>query len=112
MPSSKYTREILEPVVASSTSYSELLRNLGLSVNSGSLHNYLKWKVAEYKLDTSHFVGLAWAKIDMVRPYRATVKEADIEFKLHKVDMKERKSPCTEDEFLTKKVARRLMLSV
>ena len=62
MPSSKYTREVLEPVVAASTSYSELLRNLGLSVNSGSLHNYLKGKIAEYQLDTSHFVGLAWAK--------------------------------------------------
>lgn len=45
--------------------------------------------------------------IDMVRPYRATVKEADVEFKLHKVDVAKRKSPCTEDEFLTKKVASR-----
>jgi hypothetical protein len=45
--------------------------------------------------------------INMVRPYRATVEEADIEFKLHKVDVADRQSPCTEDEFLTKKVASR-----
>lgn len=58
----KYTREVLAPVVAASKSYSDLLRNLGLSINSGSLHNYLKEKVLEYHLDTSHFLGTAWAK--------------------------------------------------
>ncbi len=62
MVTSKYTREVLEPVVAASKSYSELLRNLGLNINSGSLHSYLKSKVVEYQIDTSHFVGLAWAK--------------------------------------------------
>ena len=58
----KYTREILVPIVAASKSYSDLLRNLGLSINSGSLHRYLKEKVLEYHLDTSHFVGTHWAK--------------------------------------------------
>lgn len=70
MTTSKYTSEILRPVVAASKSYSDLLRNLGLSINSGSLHAYLKQKVSEYKLDTSHFVGLAWASGQSRSEYR------------------------------------------
>lgn len=44
---------------------------------------------------------------DRIPPCKAVVESAGVKFKLHKVDMKERKSPCTEDEFLTNKVASR-----
>ena len=45
--------------------------------------------------------------VSMVLPYRATVKEEGAKFRLHKVKVEPRKAECTEDEFLTKKVALR-----
>lgn len=42
---------------------------------------------------------------DMVPAYQAVVEEAGVEFEFHLVDVEARKSPCTEDEFLTGKVA-------
>jgi len=45
--------------------------------------------------------------INRTPAYRAAVEKTGAKFKLHIVSVKERKSPCTEDEFLTKKVASR-----
>jgi hypothetical protein len=50
--------------------------------------------------------------IDMVPAYRSAVEEAGAEFKLHKVDVEGRKSPCTEDEFITRKIVSRYASSV
>jgi hypothetical protein len=52
----KYTREILEPVVASSTSRRQVLFKLGLRETGGS-HANLQRRINEYGLDTSHFLG-------------------------------------------------------
>lgn len=50
----KWTREILEPVVAASTSVNEVLRKLGLEVVGGH-HTNISRRIKAYSIDTSHF---------------------------------------------------------
>lgn len=58
MPKRKYTAEILKPIVESSLSFAEVVRNLGLKQTGGSQTN-IKKLVLEYDLDTTHFLGRA-----------------------------------------------------
>lgn len=53
--SRKYTREILEPLVAQSTSVAGVLRLLGLMQNGGA-HAHISRSIKKFGLDTSHFV--------------------------------------------------------
>lgn len=63
MPREKYTKEMLESAVRSSTTMVEVLKNLGVTNYSGSLHNHLKAKIAALGIDASHLgSGRAWAK--------------------------------------------------
>jgi hypothetical protein len=57
----KYTREILEPIVKESRSIGQVLDKLGLKRAGGSHYNISK-KIKEYELDISHFKGQAWNK--------------------------------------------------
>ncbi|MEU8847841.1 HNH endonuclease signature motif containing protein [Streptomyces sp. NPDC048564] len=50
----KWTREVLEPVVAASRSVNEVLRRLGLEVVGGH-HTNISRRIKAYGLDTSHF---------------------------------------------------------
>ncbi|WP_404784556.1 HNH endonuclease signature motif containing protein [Streptomyces pristinaespiralis] len=50
----RWTREVLEPVVAASTSMCEVLRRLGLEVVGGH-HSHISRRVRALGLDTSHF---------------------------------------------------------
>ncbi|MFG1670638.1 HNH endonuclease [Streptomyces sp. Y7] len=50
----KWTRQVLEPVVAVSTSVNEVLRELGLEVVGGH-HTNISRRIKLYGLDTSHF---------------------------------------------------------
>lgn len=52
----KWTREILEPVVALSTSVNEVLRRLGLDPVGGH-HTNISRRIKAYGLDTSHFTS-------------------------------------------------------
>jgi predicted RNA-binding Zn-ribbon protein involved in translation (DUF1610 family) len=54
---SKYTVESLEPVVRSSVSYMEVLRKLSISFTGGN-NAYIRKKIRELGIDTSHFLGL------------------------------------------------------
>ncbi|MGW1954233.1 HNH endonuclease signature motif containing protein [Streptomyces sp. NPDC001920] len=53
----KWTREILEPVVALSTSVNEVLRRLGLDPVGGH-HTNISRHIKAYGLDTSHFTSV------------------------------------------------------
>jgi len=60
----KWTREVLEDVVAASTNMCEVLRRLGLEVVGGH-HTHISRRVKAYGIDTSHFRlpaqrGKAW----------------------------------------------------
>ncbi len=58
MPYAKYTRDVLSAAVASSTSMAGVLRNLGLGQNGGA-HAYLRRRIDQLGVDTSHFLGRA-----------------------------------------------------
>lgn len=51
-----YTKEILEPLVASSVSVREVLRKLGKALEGG-VHSHLAKRLRELEIDTSHFLG-------------------------------------------------------
>src|SRR4051794_26371392 len=55
MPSTKYTREVLEPVVARSGSMSDVIRAFGLKATGGN-HRHFTAVIFKAGLDTSHFV--------------------------------------------------------
>lgn len=50
----KYTREVLEPIVAQSLSVADVVRQLGLRPNGGA-HSHLCRVIKKLELDTSHF---------------------------------------------------------
>ncbi|MGV9287801.1 HNH endonuclease signature motif containing protein [Streptomyces sp. NPDC003719] len=52
----KWTREVLEPVVASSTSVNEVLRRLGLDLVGGH-HTNISRRISAHGIDTSHFTA-------------------------------------------------------
>ena len=58
MSRTKYTRELLEPLVKESTSIAQVLRKLGLREGGGT-HSHISRKIKGYDLDTSHFLGQA-----------------------------------------------------
>lgn len=81
---SKYTHELLSPLVAVSRSWSDLLRRLGLK-QSGGNHRNVKSHVQRLRLNTDHFKGQGWAKgltadmdvsVERVRDQNAYPKEA------------------------------------
>ncbi|MFD7918415.1 HNH endonuclease signature motif containing protein [Streptomyces sp. NPDC059740] len=54
----RWTREVLEPAVAASTSMNGVLRRLGLPV-VGGYHTHITRRVRAMGIDTSHFTGRA-----------------------------------------------------
>jgi hypothetical protein len=52
----KYTKDRLEPIVASSISLAEVMRKLGIRWSGGQQQNIKRW-IGIYGLDTSHFLG-------------------------------------------------------
>lgn len=50
----KYTKELLAPIVASSGSLAEVMRKLGLTPNGGN-HRHISASIRTANLDTSHF---------------------------------------------------------
>ena len=58
MNKTKYTIELLEPLVRESKSVSEVLRKLHKRTD-GNMHAYLSRRIKELGIDTSHFLGYA-----------------------------------------------------
>ncbi|MFJ6543676.1 HNH endonuclease [Streptomyces sp. NPDC091385] len=54
----KWTKQVLEPVVARSKSVNEVLRRLGLDLVGGN-HTNISRRIKAYGIDTSHFTPLA-----------------------------------------------------
>ena len=55
----KYTKELLEPLVKSSTSLISVVRKLGITSYGGGTQSHIKKVIANYGIDTSHFLGQA-----------------------------------------------------
>ena len=62
MRTTKYTREVLEPVVKSSRTLAEVMRKLGLQVTGGN-YRYISLRIRRSGVDTSHFWGKTSATI-------------------------------------------------
>jgi hypothetical protein len=58
---SKYTKELLEPIVKTSTSFTEVLRQLKIP-QSGGMQSHIKRQVVRFGIDHSHFKGQAHSK--------------------------------------------------
>ena len=52
----KYTKELLEPIVAESISLAEVLRKLGLR-QAGGTQYHISNVIKKHRLDTTHFLG-------------------------------------------------------
>ncbi|MEU8883570.1 HNH endonuclease [Streptomyces hydrogenans] len=57
----KWTREVLEPVVAASTSVYEVLRRLGIEAVGGH-HTNISRRIKAYGFDTTHFASPTWTE--------------------------------------------------
>ena len=58
---SKYTKEILEPIVANNISINGVLKELSLNINGGNI-SYIKKQIVLNDIDISHFKGQAHSK--------------------------------------------------
>lgn len=56
MKKTKYTKELLIPIVKESNSYADVCRKLNVTPSTGA-QTYINKKIKEYNIDTSHFVG-------------------------------------------------------
>lgn len=72
----KYTKELLEPIVASSISIAEVLRKLGLDHKAGGNYRYINATIRAMGLSTSHFLGAAWARGRRIGPAPRVPDEA------------------------------------
>lgn len=61
MRTSKYTKELLTPIVADSCSWAEVLKKLDLHLTGGNYRN-IQGHVRHHCLDTRHFTGKGWAR--------------------------------------------------
>lgn len=57
----KYTKELLGPIVKDSTAIGQVLDKLNLKRTGGNYRNINKW-IKYHKLSTSHFTGQLWSK--------------------------------------------------
>lgn len=58
---SKYTKELLEPIVINSLSWAQVVRTLGLKLTGGNYRN-IQTHIKSNNIDTTHFTGSAWNK--------------------------------------------------
>lgn len=56
MKKTKYTKELLIPIVKESNSYTDVCRKLNITPNTGA-QTYVTKKIKEYHIDTAHFTG-------------------------------------------------------
>jgi hypothetical protein len=77
MPPKKYTREVLEPLVASSCSIAGVIRQLGIRWSGGS-HNLISGRIKEYGLNTDHFTGQASSFGDRHKGGHAVIRSEDL----------------------------------
>ncbi|NJP50687.1 HNH endonuclease [Streptomyces sp. SBST2-5] len=70
----KWSREVLEPVVAGSKSVSEVLRRLGLDVVGGH-HTHITRRIKALGLDTSHFTPVVRTERQRHNQRRRTPEE-------------------------------------
>lgn len=61
MPRTKYTKEVLEPIVRDSISMREVLLKLNLKVTGGN-RSHITMRIKNAGISTEHFLGQGWSK--------------------------------------------------
>ena len=79
----KYTKEILEPIVLSSKTYSECLRKLGLVVAGGN-YSLLQRNIDKFKIDCSHMIHLSVTQGQEVKSFENLTRNTSIKVRLLK----------------------------
>jgi hypothetical protein len=74
----KWTRDILQPVVAASTSVNDVLRRLGLEMVGGH-HTNISRRIKAYGIDTSHFTPVVRTERQRYNQRRRTAEEILVE---------------------------------
>jgi predicted HNH restriction endonuclease len=59
---SKYTKELLQPIVANCRSIGQVIEKLGLT-RTGGTYKYIKYHIKRHKISTKHFLGQGWNKL-------------------------------------------------
>lgn len=61
MRKSKYTKQLLEPIINSSFSWAQVIEKLNLKKTGGNYRN-IQSHTRHHNIDTSHFKGQGWSK--------------------------------------------------
>lgn len=85
----KYTKELIEPLVISSYSISELLDKLVLQ-HTGGNYSHMYKVIKQFNLDTSHFKGRGWNKGKTFPPKIPTEKILSNEQRIKSHDLRKR----------------------
>lgn len=107
----KYTKQLLEPIVKSSTTWREVCLKLGVQPLSGAQGHITK-RAKELGVDYSHFPGIAWSKGKKLSPKRpieyyltenSTAKSHALKLRLWAEGLKEKKcEKCDLEEWYGK----------
>lgn len=57
----KYTKELLEPVVNDSLAMAQVIRTLGLKLTGGN-YRLIQQRIRQHNISTEHFTGALWSK--------------------------------------------------
>lgn len=87
----RWTKEMLEPIVKKSISLRECLSHMGL-IEAGGNYENLKRKIDKFELDVSHFLGQAARKGVEIKTFDGLIKPESIKRRL----LKERGHKCED----------------
>jgi hypothetical protein len=71
----KYTKELLETLIKESISLAQVLDKLYDCKYSGSTYAFIKKKIKQFNIDTSHFKGQSWSRGNRLKNRRLTPKD-------------------------------------
>lgn len=80
----RWTKELLKPIVESSSTYAECLRKMGKK-EAGGNYQQLQRNIDRFGLDTSHMVHQAWNKGNEIKPFDELIDPQSIKKRLIKI---------------------------
>ena len=87
----RWTKEVLEPIVKESISYAQCLDKMGL-VKAGGNYDTITRLIEKFDLDASHFLGQAHNLGKELVPFDGLMKKSSIKKRI----LKERRHQCEE----------------
>jgi hypothetical protein len=72
----KYTKELLEPIILKALCWNDVCRALGVTWNSGTVKKHLRKVTNFHGIDYSHFMGKSKAKLNRTKASDALTKNS------------------------------------